>query len=125
MGNPPRLKRPVPRGSSWKAGKALRRDSHRSPPHVCDLRLACCVPVRPPQHAPRQDLNNGTLPEKGQAKLLHWFEEGLDDWFLGFPEGKQPVPALVEIAVEYAGVTLDGGTRERLRRDANRIGQTQ
>src|SRR2546430_1113268 len=78
-----------------------------------------------PAHAIRQDFNNGALPEEGQAELLHWLEEGLDDGFLGFPEGEQSVPTPVKVIVDDTGVTLDGGAGERLRRDANRIGQAQ
>src|SRR2546430_11540158 len=124
-GNLPRQGRPAPRVRSPGGGTAPRRDSRDRFPNVGDLWIARGVTVRPPQHALRQDFNDGPLPEEGQAELLHWLEEGLDDRFLGFPEGEQSVPTPVKVIVDDAGVTLDGGAGERLRRDANRIGQAQ
>src|ERR1700716_2233884 len=121
-GSLPRQGRPAPRARTRGGGRARRRDSRDRLPKVCDLRIARGVPIRPPQHTFRQDFNDGPLPEEGQAELLHRLEEGLDDRFLGFPEWEQAVPTPVEVIVDDAGVTLDGGARERLCRDAHGIG---
>src|SRR5438874_13745499 len=112
-GNLPRQGRPAPRVRSPVGGTAPRRASRDRFPNVGDLWIARGVTVRPPQHALRQDFNNGPLPEEGQAELLHWLEEGLDDGFVGFPEGEQSVTSPVKVRVDVTGVTLAGGADGR------------